>query len=55
VADNFDKNMASWDAPALNGFAVVPHVSNPLAFVARAVWVGGTGDITGGWSATART
>jgi len=45
MADEFSLNADSPIAPARNASAVTPHATNPLANVAKALYVGGAGDI----------
>ena len=44
--DQHDWKFESLNAPADNAEAVTPHDTNTLAYVSRALWVGGAGNIT---------
>lgn len=45
MADPFSSQGASISGPAFNAAAVTPHDDNDLATVARALYVGGEGDV----------
>lgn len=46
MADPFESNRAGLDSPAENAAAVTPNDSADLATVARALWIGGAGDVS---------
>lgn len=45
ATDIFETHAWPPSAPARNAFAITPHNTNELAFVARGIYVGGAGDI----------
>jgi len=45
MADQFQFNADQVSAPATRGVAVVPHDTNPLADVPKALWVGSGGHL----------
>jgi hypothetical protein len=45
AVDSFSANAEGLNAPADNAAAVTPHATNELAYVTRAVWVGGAGNL----------
>ena len=46
MADIFAKTAPSLTSPAMDGAMVAPNDTTPLAQVTRAVYVGGSGDVT---------
>ncbi len=46
AADTFSNYGVGLSSPYTNGFAVVPHDTNALTNDTRAIYVGGSGDIT---------
>lgn len=46
MADAFSSHEASLASPAEHGAAVTPDDDNDLANATRALWIGGTGDIS---------
>ncbi|KKB09805.1 spike base protein, RCAP_Rcc01079 family [Devosia chinhatensis] len=45
MPDRFSSHSSGLDAPATHGFAIVPHDSNDLAEVTRAIFVSGGGNL----------
>ncbi|MER2507454.1 hypothetical protein [Amaricoccus sp.] len=45
MPDAYEAHQRGLSGPADRGFAITPHASNPLAFVTRALYVGGAGDL----------
>lgn len=45
MADPFESNRAGLDSPAEHGAAVTPNDSTDLATTARALWIGGAGNV----------
>jgi len=45
MIDRFEYNSAGLDAPAGHGFAIVPHDSDELSEVTRALYVGSAGNL----------
>ena len=43
--DLFESNSPGLNAPAKHAAAIVPHATDELAFVTRAIWVGGVGSV----------
>jgi hypothetical protein len=43
--DNFRSNTVEVQSPAVDGFAITPHDTNPLTHVTRAIYVGGGGHL----------
>ena len=46
MADNFSQTLDSVSAPATRAAAVVPHDTNPLADIPKALYVGTGGNLT---------
>ena len=46
MSDDFDNFQNGLTAPATRAVAITPHDSNDLAFVTRAIYVGGSGDLS---------
>lgn len=46
MADPFAAYSASLDGPAIGGVAVTPHDTNELSSYSRALYVGGSGNLT---------
>ncbi|MCP8881907.1 hypothetical protein NIM87_00130 [Devosia sp. XJ19-1] len=46
MSDQFDTFQNGLTAPATRATAITPHDANDLAFVTRAIYVGGAGDLS---------
>ena len=46
MPDRYKNHAGSVDGPAVDGFAIAPSDGTPLAETTRALYVGGTGDLT---------